>query len=395
MGGCRHGSLGYGFPRWAWLRILRALNSQECPMKAAVLYEVNQPLQVVDLDVEPPKRGEVLVKMGAAGLCASDHHIIHGTGSLPLPCALGHEGAGTIEAIGDGVDGLEEGDRCILSFVSHCGHCRSCRDGFPQLCDTMRNTGARQFDGTFRFRDREGRDVHQMSKISVFSEQSVVPAQACFPIPRDVPMEVAALIGCCVTTGVGAVINAPGIRAGATVAVFGVGGVGLNSVQGARLLNASRVIAVDLFDHKLEFARHFGATDLVNAAKVNPVEAIRDLTGGGVDYAFDCFGGAVTISQAVDALRKTGTAVMVGLAPAGERAPIDMVDLVRNQKTLVGSYYGSGSPHETFRTMVDFYQRGVLDVSGLIQRRYPLGSINDGFAALENHENGRGVITFG
>ena len=363
-------------------------------MKAAVLYEVNQPLQVVEVNLDAPKTGEVLVKMGAAGICASDHHIMHGSGSLPLPCALGHEGAGTVESVGDGVNGLQPGDRCILSFVSNCGHCRSCREGFPQLCDTNRLTGSRQQDGTFRMRDGEGNDVYQMSKISVFSEQSVVPAQACFPIPNDVPMEVAALIGCCVSTGVGAVINAPGIRAGATVAVFGVGGVGLNVVQGARLMNAARVIAVDLFDEKLEFARHFGATDLVNASKCDPVEAIREITGGGVDYAFDAFGGAATISQAVDSLRKTGTAVMVGLAPVGERAPIDMVDLVRNQKTLVGSYYGSGSPHETFARMIDFYQRGLLDISGLIQRRYPLSEINTGFKALENHENGRGVITF-
>jgi Zn-dependent alcohol dehydrogenase len=363
-------------------------------MKAAVLYEVNQPLQVVEIDVEPPKRGEVLIRMGAAGICASDHHIIHGTGVLPLPVALGHEGAGRVQSVGDGVSGLEPGDPCILSFISHCGHCRSCREGYPQLCDTNRLTGGKQFDGTFRFRDREGNDVYQMSKISVFSEQSVVPAQACYPIPRDIPMEVAALIGCCVTTGVGAAINAPGIKAGATVAVFGCGGVGLNVIQGARLVNASRIIAVDLHDHKLDFTRRFGATDLVNAATCDPVEAIRELTGGGVDYAFDAFGGANAISQAVDSLRKTGTAVMVGLAPAGERAPIDMVDLVRNQKTLTGSYYGTASPHESFAKMVDFYQRGLIDVTGLIQRRYPLARINEGFAALENHEDGRGVINF-
>lgn len=364
-------------------------------MKAAVLYEVNQPLQVVEINLEEPKTGEVRVKMGAAGICASDHHIIHGSGSLPLPCALGHEGAGTVEAVGEGVQNLQPGDRCILSFVSNCGHCRSCREGVPQLCDTNRLTGSKQFDGTFRMKDGEGNDIYQMSKISVFSEYSVVPAQACYPVPADVPMEVAALIGCCVSTGVGAVINAPGIKAGATVAVFGVGGVGLNCVQGARVMNASRVIAVDLHDHKLEFAKHFGATDLVNASKVDPVQAIRDLTGGqGVDYAFDAFGGSAAISQAVDSLRKTGTAVMVGLAPVGERAPIDMVDLVRNQKTLVGSYYGSGSPHETFARMIDFYQRGLLDISGLIQRRYPLTEINEGFDALGRAENGRGVITY-
>ena len=363
-------------------------------MKAAVLYEARQALQVVEIDYDPPKRGEVLVKMGAAGICASDHHVIHGTGALPLPAVLGHEGAGTIESLGEGVRGLEPGDRCILSFVSDCGYCRSCRDGFPNLCDTFRAAGTKQLDHTYRFRDREGNDIGQMSKISVFSEMSVVPAQACYPIPMDVSMEVAALIGCCVTTGVGAVINAPGIKAGATVAVFGCGGVGLNVIQGARLINAARVIAVDLHDHKLEFTRRFGATDLVNAAKVDPVQAIKDLTGGGVDYAFDSFGDAATISQAVDCLRKTGTAVMIGLAPTGDRAPIDMQDLVRNQKTLVGSYYGSGSPHELFGKMVDFHQRGLIDVAGLIQRRYPLSRINEGFAAIDSHENGRGIISF-
>ena len=363
-------------------------------MKAAVLYETHQPLQVVEIDYEPPKRGEVLVKMGAAGICASDHHIMHGTGAMPLPVVLGHEGSGTVESLGEGVASVQPGDRCILSFVSDCGYCKSCRDGFPNLCDTFRNAGTKQMDGTFRFRDREGNDVGQMSKISVFSEKSVVPAQACYPIPADVSMEVAALIGCCVTTGVGAAINAPGIKAGATVAVFGCGGVGLNVIQGARLVNASRIIAVDLHDHKLEFTRRFGATDLVNASKTDPVQAIKDLTGGGVDYAFDAYGSNTTISNAVDSLRKTGTAVMVGLAPVGDRAAIDMSDLVRNQKTLVGSYYGSGSPHELFGKMIEFHQRGVIDVAGLIQQHYPLAKINEGFARLDNHENGRGIITF-
>jgi S-(hydroxymethyl)glutathione dehydrogenase/alcohol dehydrogenase len=363
-------------------------------MKAAVLYEARQPMQVVEIDVEPPKRNEVLVKMGAAGICASDHHIIHGAGSLSLPIVLGHEGAGTIEALGEGVTALKKGDRCILSFVTDCGYCKSCRDGFPNLCDTFRNAGTRQMDGTFRFRDREGREIGQMSKISVFAEKSVVPAQACYPVPNDIPMEVAALIGCCVTTGVGAVINAPGIRAGATVAVFGCGGVGLNVIQGARLLNASRIIAVDLHDHKLDFTKRFGATDLVNASKVDPVQAIRDLTGGGVDYAFDAFGDKVTISQALNAVRKTGTAVMIGLAPVGDFAPVDMSDLVRNQKTLVGSYYGSASPHELFGKMIGFYQRGVIDIAGLIQQHYPLSQINEGFQRLDNHEQGRGIISF-
>jgi S-(hydroxymethyl)glutathione dehydrogenase/alcohol dehydrogenase len=363
-------------------------------MRGAVLYDVGQRMQVIELDQDEPKAGEVLVKVGAAGVCASDHHFLTGTGTVPFPIVLGHEGAGTVRALGPGVTGLAEGDRCILSFVSNCGHCAYCRGGNPQLCTTNRKTGAKQFDGTLRIRDREGNGVNQLSKLGVFAEQIVAPAQACYPIPAEVTMEAAALIGCCVTTGVGAVINQPSMRAGATIAVFGVGGVGLNVVQGARLMNAARVIAVDIIDHKLEFSRRFGATDLVNAAKVDPVEAIKDLTGGGVDFAFDAFGGADAIMQALASVRTTGTAVMVGIAPEGARAPLDMVDLVRHQKTLVGSYYGSASPHQTFAKMIDFYLRGKLDIQGLITRRYPLDQVNEAYDDLAAGGDGRGVVIF-
>jgi S-(hydroxymethyl)glutathione dehydrogenase/alcohol dehydrogenase len=208
-------------------------------------------------------------------------------------------------------------------------------------------------------------------------------------------MEVAALIGCCVTTGVGAVINQPNIKPGATVAVFGCGGVGLNVIQGARVMSASRIIAVDILPHKLEFTRRFGATDTVNAMDVEPVEAIRELTGGaGVDWAFDSFGGSVTISQAFDCVGPMGTAVMVGLAPMGQKAAIDMVDLVRNQKTLVGSYYGSASPHETFGTIIDLYRREQLDIAGLVTRQYRLDQVNEAYHDLEQGKDGRGVIVF-
>ncbi|MDA1257283.1 MAG: Zn-dependent alcohol dehydrogenase [Chloroflexi bacterium] len=361
--------------------------------KAAVLYEANTPLQVKELTQDPPKAGEVRVRMDAAGVCASDIHVMHGTAILPLPVVLGHEGAGTVEAVGEGVTNLTPGQRCILSFVSNCGHCRSCRSGSPQLCDTNAKTGALQYDGTARLHDGDA-DVYQMAKVGLFAETIVAPQQACQPIPDDVPMDVAALIGCSVTTGVGAVINNPAARAGMTVAVFGSGGVGLNVIQGARLAGASRIIAVDIFDHKLEFTYKFGATDVVNGRETDPVEAIKEMTGGGVDMAFDSFGGAITTENAVNSLGKNGTAVLVGLAPIGESANIDMVDLVRNQKTLVGSYYGSASPHETFNVIVDAYQKGKIDVDSLITRRYPLDQINEGFDALHAGEDGRGVIDF-
>lgn len=362
-------------------------------MKAAVLYEANTPLQIEELDLDPPKAGEVRVRMAASGICASDHHIMTGTGVLPMPVVLGHEGSAVVEEIGPGVTGVKPGDRCILSFVSNCGHCRQCRTGSPQLCDTNGLTGASLFDGTTRLSKGDQR-VYQMAKIGVFGEQAVIPEQACHVVPEQVPLDVAALIGCCVTTGVGAVINTPSARPGATVAVFGCGGVGLNVIQGARLMGASRIIAVDVHDHKLEFTYKFGATDVINSREKDPVAEIKRLTGGGVDLALDSFGASVTTAAAVDSLRKNGTAVLVGLAPMGDTAPINMVDLVRQQKTLVGSYYGSASPHETFAKLVDWYLAGRLDVEDLITRRYRLDEINEGFDALARGEDGRGVIIY-
>ena len=258
-------------------------------MKAAVLYETNQALEIRELEQEPPKAGEVRVRVGAAGVCASDRHVMKGTSLLPLPVVLGHEAAGTVEEVGEGVVRVKPGDRCILSFVSNCGHCRTCRVGLPNICETNLETGPSQYDGTTRLHDGDT-GVYQMGKLGAFAESMVIPQQACQPVPDEVPFPVGALIGCRVTTGVGAVINSPAAAAGMSVAVFGCGGVGLNVIQGARLMGASRIIAVDIYDHKLEFSYRFGATDTVNSREVDPVEAIRDLTGDGVDMALDSFG---------------------------------------------------------------------------------------------------------
>lgn len=363
-------------------------------MRAAVLNAPNTPLVIKDLVQDEPQHGEVRVKMGAAGICASDHHIMDGTAAFPLPSVLGHEGAGTIEAVGPGVTELKPGDRCILSFVTPCGQCPTCRKGSPQLCDLHQATGSRLLDGTVRLHDRDGREVYQMGKLGVFGEHVVTAQQACFPIPEQVPMEVAALIGCSVTTGVGAVINQPTAEAGMTMAVIGAGGVGLNAIQGAKMLNASRIIAVDIHEHKLEFARRFGATDTVNARNVNVGAAIRELTDGGVDFAFDTFGSDVTANQVFDSLGKGGTGVIVGLAPSEAVGSFDLVDMVRKQKTMVGSYYGSASPHRTFQKLVDMYVTGRIDIDHIVQRKYPLDEINEAFEALERGEDGRGVIVY-
>ena len=363
-------------------------------MKAAVLYDYNTPLVVEDLELDPPKAGEVRVRTGAAGICRSDYHFMAGEARHPLPTVLGHEGAGVITEVGEGVTRVKTGDRVILSFVPNCGRCHFCAVGRPNLCDAHAATVGTMYDGTTRLTDPEGLGIPQMGKLGVFAERLVCPAQACYPIPDDVPLDVGALIGCCVTTGVGAVVNTPDIQPGSTVAVFGCGGVGLNVVQGSALMSASRIIAVDIHDHKLEFARGFGATDTVNARDVDSVKAIRELTGGGADFAYDVLGSPETTRNAVDCLGKGGTAVVVGLAGIEDSAPINLVDLVRTQKRILGCYYGFVSPHESFRTMVDLYRSGRLDVDGLIQRRYRLEQIDAAYADLARGENGRGVIVF-
>ena len=362
-------------------------------MKAAVLYETNQALEIRELEQEPPKAGEVRVRVGAAGVCASDRHVMKGTSLLPLPVVLGHEAAGTVEEVGEGVVRVKPGDRCILSFVSNCGHCRTCRVGLPNICETNLETGPSQYDGTTRLHDGDT-GVYQMGKLGAFAESMVIPQQACQPVPDEVPFPVGALIGCRVTTGVGAVINSPAAAAGMSVAVFGCGGVGLNVIQGARLMGASRIIAVDIYDHKLEFSYRFGATDTVNSREVDPVEAIRDLTGDGVDMALDSFGAPDVVAGAVKSLRRGGTAISVGLAPVGATAPIDVVDMIRSQKTLVGSYYGSASPHETFKKLVDYYLKGKIDLDSMITRTYSLEQVNEGFDAIADGEDGVGVIVF-
>ena len=360
-------------------------------MKAAILYETVRPLQIKDIRQDPPKAGEVRLKVAVSGICASDYHVAKGHVTVMRPLVLGHEAAGTVEEVGSGVSRLRPGDRCVTSFVSPCGHCRPCRAGSQQLCETNARAGQAQLDGTTRLHDGDT-DIYQMAKLGSFSEYMVVPQQACHPIPDEVPMDVAALIGCAVTTGVGAVINNPLAHPGMSVAVFGCGGVGLNVIQGARLMNASRIIAVDVLDHKLEFTYKFGATDVINAQEADPAEAIRDMTGGGVDLAFDSFGSPVAIGNAFRSLRKGGTAVQIGLAREGDRPQIDMVEMVREQKSLIGSFYGSASPHETFDKLLDFYLKGKIDIDSLITRRYDFEQANDGLDAFETGEDGRGII---
>lgn len=362
-------------------------------MKAAVLYEFNRPLEIEEISLDPPRAGEVHVKIGAAGICRSDLHIMKGEANHLLPAVLGHEGAGTVLDVGEGVTRVEPGDKVILSFVPYCGQCHFCLTGRSNLCDLHAATPGTLLDGTTRLHKGEQR-IHHMGKVACFAQESIVPESGCIPVSPDFPLPQAALIGCSVTTGVGAAMFNARITPGSTVAVVGAGGVGLNVIQGARLLNASKVIAVDLNEGKLEFATKFGATHTVNPTIQDPVATIKDLTDGlGADYTFEVFGSSETALTAYNAARKGGTVVVVGLAPVGDNPAIDAVALVRQEKTMKGSYYGSARPVVDMPTVVQLYNSGRIDIDGLITRTYALDDINKAYDDIDGEGIGRGVIT--
>lgn len=362
-------------------------------MKAAVLYDYGQSLTIEDVELDPPKAHEVHIKVGAAGICRSDLHFMHGDQLIQLPAVLGHEGAGTVLDVGEGVTRVAPGDRVILSFVPNCGRCHFCLTGRANLCDAHGATGAAMFDGTTRLHKGDLRLAH-MGKVACFAQEAVVPEAGCIPVGEDIPLTHAALIGCSVTTGVGAAVFTARIRPGSTVAVVGAGGVGLNVIQGARLMGATTVIAVDIQESKLEFATMFGATHTVNPTVQDPVEGVRRLTSGlGADYTFEVFGATETVDVAFRAARKGGDVVVVGLAPVGHPAGFSASDLARQEKTVKGCYYGSTRPQVDMPTMVELYRSGKINIDDLVVRQYHLDDINQAYEDLERGEVGRGLIT--
>jgi len=363
-------------------------------MKAAVLYEANTPLQIVDIEQEGPRAGEARVRVMATGICHSDWHIMNGDWTLPLPMVLGHEAAGIVEEVGAGVSNVSAGDHIIFSFRPQCGHCLYCSIGRSILCDGHQSVRWAMLDGTCRLR-RDGKDIFQMARIGTFSEHVVCPAEMLIPIRKEMPWPQAALMGCCVPTGVGAVTRCAEVEAGASVVVIGCGGVGLNVIQGARLAGAGKIIACDLLDTKLAFARDFGATHTVNASRDKVVDQVRALTGGrGADYAFDAIGGEATTLQILDAIRPGGTAVIVGMAAMSVRAPITPYAMALQEKTLKGTMYGSVRPNLDFPKLVDLYLEGRLKIDQLISRTWKLDEINEGFASMRGGQVARGVVVF-
>ena len=363
-------------------------------VKAAVLYETKSPLIVEELELDDPQAGEVLVKIGAAGVCRSDRHFMHGDAPIALPVVLGHEGAGTVEKVGPGVTSVRPGQQVILTFVPSCGRCKSCVTGKNHLCDNHGATGPFMYDGTTRLHKGDQR-IHHMGKTACFAEYSVVPESGCIPIDVPIPMDKAALIGCCVPTGVGAVTTSAHVTPGSTVAVVGCGGVGLNVIMGAALVNAGKIIAVDIRESQLEFAMKFGATHTVNASDQDPVARVRELTGGkGADFTFEVFGSAETTKAAYDMAGKSSTVTIVGIAPWGAEAGINAVDMVRNEKTMRGTYYGSTHASVEMPKLVDMYLAGKLNLDDLVVRQYALDDINVAYDDMDKGEVGRGVIMY-
>jgi S-(hydroxymethyl)glutathione dehydrogenase/alcohol dehydrogenase len=359
-------------------------------MKAAVLHGPQTPLEMAELTIDEPRAGEALVRVVVAGVCHSDLHFIEGTYPGRYPMVLGHEVAGVVEAVGPGVTRVTRGDRVIMGFVQPCGHCNFCDSGHPNLCSTKTTVRGRD-EPVLKLGETP---VSQMANVGGFAEQSVMPASGLLQIPDDVGLEVAALVGCSVMTGYGAVVNTAKVEPGSTVAVIGAGGVGLNIIQAARLAGARQIIAVDMVEHKLGIAKDFGATDTVNAGEADPVEAVKALTGGGVDYGFEAIGLKVTAEQAYQMAKRGGTAVIVGMVPPMEQISVSGM-IWMEEKTLKGSFYGSARFHTDMPRILELYKQGKLDIDGLVTRRYQFDEINEAFGMLKSGEVARSVLEIG
>jgi Zn-dependent alcohol dehydrogenase len=353
-------------------------------------------ITVEPIVVDSPQTSEVTVKLSACGVCHSDLSAANGTLTLPPPIVLGHEGAGVVVEIGVGVADLEVGDHVVTSFVSMCGKCRYCASGRPSLCDQASKALATLPDGTVRTTDGAGQPLNVFCGCGVMAEYATLHVDNVIRIDRSVPLESAALLGCAVTTGVGAVMNTARVVPGTVAVVFGAGGVGLNVIQGCALSGAARIVAVDTMPSKLALATEFGATDTVDAsAEKNVVKAVRRLTDGGADYSFECVGLGAIAAQAFGVLRRGGTAVVIGVAPQDDTTSVRTISLTFEEKTLTGSYFGSARPREDFPRLLALYQAGRLKLDELITARYTIDQAPQAFADLIAGRNARGMIVFG
>jgi Zn-dependent alcohol dehydrogenase len=357
-------------------------------MKGAVFYGSDRSVAVEEITVKDPGAGEVGVALKAAGLCHSDLSVIDGTIPYPVPVVLGHEGAGVVDAVGAGVTAVKEGDAVIVSTLSHCGRCKACEVGRPTEC---RNAPSPKDARPFTV---AGKPAFQFANASVFTERTVVREQGAIPIDPRVPFDRACLIGCGIMTGFGAVVNRAQVPTGATMAVFGVGGIGLNCVQGGVMSGAAKIIAVDVLPQKLEWAKRFGATHVIDSSKDDPVAAIKDLTGGGADFTFEAVGNIAVIKQALEALGPGGALTIVGVPKLGTSLDFVVHALYQN-KAILGCRYGTARPRVDFPMLADLYLGGRLKIDELITAHYALEEFDRALADLRRGNLARGVFDLG
>lgn len=361
-------------------------------MKAVVFRDPQSPIEFVDVDLAPPRVGEVRVRIAAAGVCHSDLHVKRGEWDAAAPLVMGHEGSGVVTELGEGVTTLAVGDHVVLSWVPPCGECRYCRAGHEARCQKVATVVAPLgvlFDGTSRL-SLDGEQLHHYLGVSSFAEEVVVPASGAVKVRDDAPLDVIAVVGCAVATGVGAVLNTAAVEPGSTVAVIGCGGVGLNVVQGARLAGAERIVAIDVRPEKTQMALQFGATDRIDASQGDAVAQLRELIPDGVDYAFDAIGRTSTTEQSIQMLGLGGAAVIVGLPPTGARASFEPLVLAEADQRILGSNYGSVRPSIDVPALVDRYMDGQLKIDPLISGRRPL---SEAAAALDDLDGGSALRT--
>lgn len=356
-------------------------------------YAQSKPMEIWEVDLAPPGPGEVLVRVAAAGVCHSDLSIINGDRPRATPIILGHEASGVIEGLGEGVNDLEIGDHVVLLFVPGCGNCEPCAEGRPVLCEPAAQAGVAGtlLSGAKRL-SKDGIPIAHFVGVSAFAEHAVLSRRGVQKIDKSIPLEIAALFGCAVMTGVGAVANTAKVQPGETVAIVGLGGVGLSGVMGAVAAGAVRVIAIDLNDEKLAQAKQFGATHTFNAGDPDVVQKVRDLTGAGVDHAFEMVGAAKALELAYRVTRRGGTTVTVGLPASAQTISLPVWHIVAEERTLKGSYMGSCVPRRDVGRYMALYEAGRLPVDKLVTGMLTLDEINEGFDRLARGEAIRQII---
>lgn len=358
-------------------------------MKAAIYHQAHEPLTIEEIDIDNPMDNEVLLRTAASGVCGSDLHIVDAYIPVQGPMVLGHEAAGVVEAVGSNVRYVAPGDHIITCPSIWCGECEMCLSDHPYLCD---NRQGRPENAAPRL-SQGGKPVAQFTNLSSFAERMLVPERAVIKVEKDLPLETLALIGCGITTGLGAVLRTAKVEAGASVAVFGVGGVGLSALQGARIAGATTIIAVDINEYKLATAMEMGATHVVDASSSDPVAAIRDLTGGGVDYAFEAIGNKKTAEQAFASIKVAGTAVLIGFFPWDAVLEIPASQFIMEKK-LIGCRMGSNKFRLDMPAYIELYRQGRLKLDEMVTKRMPLDQVNEAFRLMKAGEVTRSVLTF-